>query len=290
MAYDHALIESLFCPECDYDLRGLESSRCPECGAAFDLEELRRPQIPWSHRREIGRCRAYWRTVWMVTFRNRRFCREVCRPVSWSDAQLFRWVTVLHAYVGLVIFTLAVGADRNFEWFDNSGVDDGFGPVWPVVFGHMLFLLWLAAVTGVQSYWFHPRHLDERRQNRAIALSYYTCAPLAWTPVTAALLLVGVTAYGDTIGWWFSDGQVADPAFPAMAVPFVLGYGLAAAQLLGWWLVSVQMCRRVAQRRSLGTTTLAGALPVCWLLLGVLILVGTPILIGYFIIIFTSLS
>ena len=33
--------DSLNCPLCDYDLRGLPANRCPECGYAFDPEELR---------------------------------------------------------------------------------------------------------------------------------------------------------------------------------------------------------------------------------------------------------
>lgn len=33
--------ESINCPLCDYDLRGLTEPRCPECGHRFDWEELR---------------------------------------------------------------------------------------------------------------------------------------------------------------------------------------------------------------------------------------------------------
>jgi len=199
----------------------------------------------------------------MVTFRNRRFCRAVYRPVSWSDAQRFRWVTVLHMCMGLAIPTLVIGTDRHSDWFFDAGMKQWLGPLLSVVLGHACCLLWSTAVTGVQSYWFHPRRIDKRQQSRAVALSYYACAPLAWSPLTAVLLFIGVGAYGDMIGWGFSDVDLAAPGAPTMVLPFVLGYALAAAQLLGWWFVSVQMARRVALQRGAGLITVAGVLPVC---------------------------
>src|SRR5438128_163233 len=56
-----------FCPQCGYSLRGLNPRDsaaaevcCPECGFAVDLRTLQQSIIPWVHRREIGRWRAYW--------------------------------------------------------------------------------------------------------------------------------------------------------------------------------------------------------------------------------------
>ena len=290
MADDKATAEALYCPECDYDLRGLDSGRCPECGAAFDLDELRRPQIPWSQRREIGRFRAYWRTVWMVMFRNARFCREMCRPVSWSDAQRFRWVTVLHVYVGLAILTVPIGRILSFEWFDDPDLDAWLGPVWPVVLGHVLFLLWLGAVTGVQSYWFHPRGMDNRRQSRATALSYCACAPLASMPITAALFGYGLVAHVDGAYWSFPGIPVTIRDLQNTPLPFVLGYALAAVQLVGWWFMQIQMARRTVRPSGLGLLAFAVATPVCWLLLAALIFVGIPVVVGYVILIATSLG
>ncbi len=34
--------DSLCCPRCGYDLRGLPEPRCPECGEPFDPAELER--------------------------------------------------------------------------------------------------------------------------------------------------------------------------------------------------------------------------------------------------------
>ena len=45
----------------------------------------------------------------------------------------------------------------------------------------------LVLVTGVASYWFHPKSIPVVRQNRTIALSYYGCA--------AALVSVPAVAF-----------------------------------------------------------------------------------------------
>ena len=68
--------EGVHCLECGYDLRGSTSPCCPECGFALELLRASESQIPWTHRRQLGFWRAYRRTVWMVTFRGRKFCAE----------------------------------------------------------------------------------------------------------------------------------------------------------------------------------------------------------------------
>src|SRR5207248_6621833 len=50
---------------------------------------------------------------------------------------------------------------------------------WPIFIFSVGMLAFLAAATGVPSYFCHSRHLEIERQNRAIALSYYACAVLA---------------------------------------------------------------------------------------------------------------
>ncbi len=79
----------LFCQDCGYNLRGLTGARCPECGHSLETIRALESQIPWVYRKEQGWFRAYWRTVWLVMFRQRRFCEEMARPVSFDDAQRF---------------------------------------------------------------------------------------------------------------------------------------------------------------------------------------------------------
>ena len=119
--------DDLFCPECGYSLRGLTSDRCPECGLKLDFIESEVSLIPWERRREIGRVRAYWQTVFQVMCRNKMFCRAGYRSVSYRDAQLFRWVSILHAYATLLLVTGVVHvlhsdlipgmADESGWWF-----------------------------------------------------------------------------------------------------------------------------------------------------------------------------
>src|ERR1700722_6280231 len=85
---------SLVCPSCGYDLRAIPSERCPECGTPIDRSATAVSQIPWAHRKAMGAMRAYWRTLTLATFRIRKLGEEIHRPVSWPDANWFRWITV----------------------------------------------------------------------------------------------------------------------------------------------------------------------------------------------------
>ena len=87
--------EELFCPGCGYDLRGLASERCPECGLTIDREAVAASAIPWMHRTRLGRVNAFRRTVWMAIRHPATLARDAARPVSYLDAQKFRWVVVL---------------------------------------------------------------------------------------------------------------------------------------------------------------------------------------------------
>lgn len=201
----------LFCPGCGYDLRGIESDRCPECGLAIDRAGGS-SRIPWAHRRRIGRVRAYGRTVWLATFRVRQLGDEVHRAVDYRDAQRFRLVTVLVATLAAVgVLAAAVTAAGGVKELANvlpnefafwepgevaPGTVDAFLPwvasaLMPPVLP-LAILLFLLLLTGVASYWFHPRSLPVVRQNRAVALSYYACAPLVflWLPAVATSVVL----------------------------------------------------------------------------------------------------
>jgi hypothetical protein len=132
--------------------------------------------------------------------------------------------------------------------------------------------LWLYAAAGVASYWFHPRRLDVQRQNRAVALSYYACAPLVLTPVT--VLLIVFAAVLEMV-------SIASQAW----VPIAHAVALFAAsfQFWLWWGVSIVMLRRVTGAGVMRLARMTLALPVAWALLAVWIIggiVGSAVLIA----------
>jgi len=203
----------IVCPDCGYDLRGSTSARCSECGFALDVLRVRETLIPWSHRRELGWLRAYWKTVWLVLRYPKRFCLEMARPVSYADSRSFRWVTTAHAYLPILtmstlwctfVYVKGLGGGEWLYWLHGSL------QVWA--------LLFLVLLPGLASYFFQPRTLTVEQQNRAIALSYYAWAPLAFTPL--ALLV-----YIPRVLLWTSRGSVREDALRVVSglIPLALG-------------------------------------------------------------------
>src|SRR4051794_26214577 len=92
----------LHCPACGYDLRGIgQSPRCPECGRPR-AHPAEGSHIPWEHRRQIGRVRAYVRTAWLASVRPTHIARDaVDRQVDLAAARSFRRVTVVIAFIPL---------------------------------------------------------------------------------------------------------------------------------------------------------------------------------------------
>lgn len=262
--------EDIYCPECDYNLRGLTSDRCPECG--FPLESIRRTAslIPWVYRSRIGWYRAYWRTVWLVMFRTKRFCSEIARPVSSRHAQSFRWISVLHAFVPLAVLAL-------LAWFASPGHPGLFA----TDLGNHTFLavlllsafLCLAALTGVPSYFFHPKYLTIKQQDRAVAMSYYACGALAWTPLALVIDFLTAFAYGVSGHYpWLDFERTAFVVF---------GFMLCGMPLLVWWLDLIHVSRHSVRRNTSAVIRVAVAVPVLWVVVGGLTLVGIPFTVLY---------
>jgi hypothetical protein len=258
---DPAEAAELVCPGCGYELRGIASDRCPECGLAIDRATMSVSRLPWAHRKRIGRFRAYWRTNLMAIFRPGKVAEEMNRPVRFQDAQRFRHFTVLLAWVPVAAWGIALlianpdilgfplDHPRGLGWWLEAVI------VLSAVFSSWLFLL---MISGAGSYLFHPRSMPVVRQNRAVALSYYACAPLAWLWLAGALFAV-------------SASLVSGPYRAApdqVAFGFMLG-GLCvtvAVVVLFWFRVIILM-RRMTHCGIGRTLALAIYLPVSWLLL-----------------------
>lgn len=209
-----ALPVGVLCPSCGYDLRGSTSQRCSECGFGLDPLRTRETLIPWSHRRELGWFRAYWKTVWQVLRRPREFCVEIARPVSYRDSQSFRWLTTAAAYLPILVGS---GVGAVLESWDGSPIT---ATDWWVLGG---LNVWagsaLVLLPGLASCFFHPRHLSIEYQNRAIALSYYAWAPLALTPLAVPFWLATMLLWQP----WGSTYQDLAGVLGGLIQPVALG-------------------------------------------------------------------
>ena len=152
--------------------------------------------------------------------------------------------------------------------------------VFAIVLGAAMALaasLWLFLYTwtGVHTYWLHPRRLPLERQNRAVALGYYACAPLVVLPAALVVALVGA-------GLWDMADQTRSRVLEVIAiVVYVIAWILLPVILYGYWRVCLSMTRLLAQREAQGQAVVALALPVLWLLLAGVFFVLAPAMLAY---------
>jgi hypothetical protein len=269
-----AIPDDLFCPQCGYNLRGLTSDRCPECGYSVDAARTLTSEIPWVHRETLGRFRAYWQTVALVMFKQKRFCDEIARPVSYADSQSFRWVTVCHVYLPVLLVTLAFYGLAPAEPFRAHALDWLWESVWPIAILHVCLLVFLCAATGLPSYFFHPRGVRVYLQNRAIALSYYACGSLA---VVALPLTVGVIP------------AIIDLPERLVMICLLIAVLVLIAQLVGWWLDLIRITKRIVSNRPGRANLVAVCVPVLWLSVAGLIFVALPFGVSFVLVIIHSL-
>jgi len=177
------IAEDCYCPRCDYNLRGLTSDRCPECGWQIDFVRPGAVLIAWERRREQGALKAFTRTALEAIRRPRFFARAAHAPVSYRHAQWFRWICVALAY-GSVLAGAGLVHYMSPDLIPNAAQETDW---WFVVLVGLCAGLALSAFSGAPTYLFHPRKAPLERQNRAVALAYYANAPLALSPLLAAL-------------------------------------------------------------------------------------------------------
>ncbi|HEV7298822.1 MAG TPA: hypothetical protein VGN72_05605 [Tepidisphaeraceae bacterium] len=221
----------LLCGRCRYDLRATPGSRCPECGQIFDPNILIDRLIPWEAPALSSPVRAYWRTVWIVSFQPNQLTTYLDLPVSMSRARSFAIITWLlgGSLLALVALAWAENAGDLDRFLRNSDLRDDLEVLllnrwsfWLATGGAMLGLL--LGILATRSFYFDLR--DPVRHARATALSLYTCAPLAWLPVIAAVSFV--VALGIS-GWTNSRFDTWE------IVLLSISLSLAGGTVLLWW-------------------------------------------------------
>ncbi len=267
----------VFCPKCGYNLRGIESERCPECGYSLAFLKIAESQIPWVHRKQIGRFRAYWRTVWRATFRRLKFGEELARPMSVPDARRFHYVTMLHVYLAIVILTELLVFDGPQGLRASFGDHTALG-VCVILVVHLCLLLSFGVACRIGGDTIRNKNMPIGRQAQAVGLGYYAAGAFAWLPLTWPVMFFGFELMIIYERVWY----VATAFATLGGVSFVLP-GL-------FWLYDVSYLERCAHHRSSAEQAKAGWKQM--LLLGMaefVVLIVLPLAVAYIALIIYSL-
>jgi hypothetical protein len=260
-----------FCPGCGYNLRGITSDRCPECGLMIDPTLVATSTIPWTHRRRLGVVRAYLKTVETAVRWPSRLAREVERPVDFGDAILFRRVTATIAAAPVLLSALVALISSGV--LDVSLIFTRPTAFLPELLGVPVVCagVWLAflAAGGVQSYWFDSRAIPPARRDRAIALSYYACGPLALTAPLA--LLVGLFLI---LIPPIERGRLPFIIDPILLVPAML---VAVVELATLWRAAVVMLQRTTHCGLARITSCGVGLPLAWAMTAAVFGIALPV-------------
>jgi len=239
-----------------------------------DQAILEQAMIPWQNRAVIGRWRALSQTVLRATFQTATFCRAVAMPVDLISAQRFRHLLVgmLFLIGALVSAIIAASYLRSIFYFLPEAM---FWLIW--VLWLVPWWLFLEIFTALHTYWLHPAHLSIEKQNRAVALGHYACAPL-YLAIEAAILAGGA----------FLVLRHLD--MPGLASIVLLGGGLLVlAAGMGFWRICLIMNRQVAQRSALGQCLFFVFHPLGILAAGAITVLLCPLAIGYALALMVSL-
>ncbi len=245
----------LFCPACGYDLRASTDGRCNECGLAIDWASLRVSAFPWAHRREMGRARAYVRTVWRVLVGDRALAYEAVKPQDPADGRSFARVTGALVAITLLVPFAAMMTDEGGVGFLAVPANDPPGP-WLTGWMQNLIVPWAAGVTlwpvpvscliamgftlpRAAGPMFRSQARANVRTERAAAIASYATAPLAVLPLAVVIL------WGSAIGMWLVRGR----AVGAQGTLLLVFSGLLIAAVaiggtfvrVGQWLARVRL-------------------------------------------------
>ncbi|MDB5298152.1 MAG: hypothetical protein JWO31_4135 [Phycisphaerales bacterium] len=275
--------------------------RCPECGQVIDREALRVSSVPWAHRRELGRVRAYLSTARQIAWDAKALRHEAAKPQDPQDAAAFHRVTG-------TILTVTALASFAAVWISAGGyggiapprlppgaMANGAPPGWvqdliaPWSAGATLPLVLPACLAGMA---FHLAGVQRTvfrgpwtaaagpsigvRRRSAVALASYLSAPLLLLPIAVAVVAAVP----------FAASVAPAKAARLLDQPKVMGFvGVAAAGLVFAAVLGtlVRVGVWVARTTRGGPAAVArgvGELVVLWLLGGAAWLVVLPWCVG----------
>jgi hypothetical protein len=274
-----------FCPDCGYNLRGMTSDRCPECGIL--IGNVSAFTIPWAHRAEIGRVRAFGRSVWLATFHPTRLARAVHGPVDPDSANRFRSIVISIAWIMTAIVLGSLywqqrGADFlnlidaaaisatpvDWDWELKTMWSAGaiMIPVLPIGLG-LMFFLWGRA----GQHWFKVASLTPTQRSRSILISRYALAPLAWIALSA-IFLGGA--------WVLEATRVSDIFRELWLVVIGISTLFFAMAIFGTWWSTLSVLRQATHCTPSRWVAAAVGLPLSWLLAAGIALGILPCLVG----------
>jgi hypothetical protein len=133
--------------------------------------------------------------------------------------------------------------------------------------------IWLFFVTGIGSYWFHPKSLSIVRQNRAVALSYYACGPLAYLPVPLFCFATH----------WFleSENMMGRGGFFQLAWILFFGWMFGPLLLLPFYVNTLRLLQRTTQAGAGRVVLAAVGIPISWALCAIFTFGLFPWIVGY---------
>jgi len=142
---------------------------------------------------------------------------------------------------------------------------------WPLIVLTCCLFLFLFAVTGVPSYFFHPRESSTGKQNAGIAMSYYACGSLAIGWLIAISILVGVALLAFLERSVYGYGLLDHPNTLGRSTALVMTFGMP---VFLWWYTLVRLANGMMPELKRIRVYFAVLLPAIWILLGGVIVIG----------------
>lgn len=211
----------VYCPSCDYLLRGLSDSRCPECGTPFDRGRLLVAQYV------VEQGRRQWPQVskwarWTLTL-------SYALAIGWLGGMLF------------IGFSAASGTNTRgvqvLDWlFDKAGLRTlGLSPAVVLVILPATLCVILAAMSyGLRTQW--NRHRNEKCKRVQDQIDKNAPSYIRYMQRNNRLCLAGLIVAAPGMAWSildeFADVQfLKNPTF--LALVFGIAVGAATLVLVG---------------------------------------------------------